>query len=466
MIAIAAREVGVLVGWNLGSWAMWTRLQSPRALEPEWSRSLGTGLRAAPRCSVAWSGEGAPVAIHGDIDGVRVTRGPDEHGRGALRTHVAGGDPWTYDASGDSLVLAVRDGDGVRLSRLMGDAVETVEKLTSTRRDVVAMGLHRMDRGYVLVLGLERALEVLRLDADLRVQSRVRHSLRRGLAAFASAAVTGTLAVALQYTGEAGVNAALIGRDGAMRERPHPVLTEDVRDITVHWDEHGFRVCGRAADGALRSRRIDRAYASQTLAEGIEAPFALTHVYGKTLVATAEASQLTLRVREADGLVRPARIDATPDDSERMRRTEAARAIGARWERLRTRGGYRGDGSALRFDPVSLECVVPARRVEERSLRVRFAVEGPPRMTFVLGEPGQPAPRASWTKMVGWLRRRLSPVERARADDARITMGAIIGDVLPPGARLETLGDAILLELPIAELPSPETLDGWARELL
>ncbi|MAQ14426.1 MAG: hypothetical protein CMN30_06480 [Sandaracinus sp.] len=463
MISIAAREVGVLVGWTRGGWPSWTRLRSPRALEPDWTRTLGSGLHADPRCAVTWWGAGAPVALHGDLDGVRLVRGPDEHGRGALRAHLPGTAPWAFVPASDGLHVVTHRADGVFAGTLGAEAFTEHEAPVSPRRDVVALALHRVDPGYLLVLGLERALEVQRLDDAFRPLAAVRHPLRAPLAGLASAAVPGTVALALHYRGRPGADAALLDRDGRMRERPHPVLDEALLDVSTHWDEHGFRVSGRREDGALRSRRLKAGYAPQTLMEGVDAPYAITHVYGQTLVATVQLDELTLRVREGDGLVRPATVRVRPDDLERTRRIEAARAIGARWERLRTRGGYRGDGGAMRWDPQTLESLFPATD-SSRGLRVRFEVD-PPRLVLVLGEPGMAAPDASWARLLAWVKHRLTPTGRARFAAALATLEQVIGAELPAGARLEPLGDAILLELPLDEPPSAETLDSWAREL-
>ncbi len=462
MIELALSSRGVLVGWVHGGWSCWAQLQSHRALEPEWSRSLGSGLAARPAVKVGWH-RGQPIALHSDRESSELVLGAPS---AAERVALPGRDPIAFVSDGDGVVAVTTGPEGLGVVRAQPGKEPGPWQVVLARRDLKVASLHRFFNGFVLVVGLERALAVVTLDPDLSVRDTVRTPLPEALETLHCAEAGNGLALVLGYRGVEQVDAARIDATGRFRERPHPVLRGLHQSPRVHWDEHGFRVSGRNARGELVSRRLDGE--AQTLFESVGAPFAIGHDYGDTVAATISGHALSLQIRDEDHMVRPATIDLTPTDAPRLTHTEATRALGERWARLRARGGYRGGSASMQWDPERLEAAFPAEGgAPAGGLRFRFELrEGRPHLVVTFGEPGEAAPEASWARLVGWVRRRFSAEEREARERARELTAPIVGQELPEGARLEVLGEAVLLELPLDALPDPETLDGWVKAIL
>lgn len=461
MIELALSSRGVLVGWVHGGWAAWARLQSHRALEPEWSRSLGSGLSAKPAVKVGWH-RTLPAALHADRDHSELVLG--EPGQGH-RFHLPGRDPIAFTSDGDAIVAATSTAEGLGVVRVQPGREPEPWRLVLARRDLKSASLYRFFNGFVLVVGLEQALTVITLNPDLSVRDTVRTPLSAHLDTLHCAEAGNGLALALSYRGVNRVDAARIDAAGIFRERPHPVLRGAHECPRVHWDEHGFRISARTEDGALVSRRLDGE--PQALLESIAAPFAIGHNYGDTVAATIAGHALTLQIRDTDRMVRPAAVDLTPSDAAWVAHAERARVLGERWARLRARGGYRGTAASMQWDAARLEAAFPAEGgAPEGGLRFRFELSrGRPRLVVTFGEPGHAAPDPSWTRLVRWVRQRFSADAREAEARARALVAPIVGDELPDGARLETLGDAVLLELPLETLPDAETLDGWVKAI-
>lgn len=462
MIELALSSRGVLVGWAHGGWACWAHLKSHRALRPEWSHSLGSGLAARPVVEVGWH-RATPVALHADRDHAELVVGPPGQGR---RVALPGRDPLAFASDGDAIVAMTTQPEGLGLTRVPLAGEPGAWELVLPRRDLKNAWLHRFFNGFVLVAGLERALAVVTLAPDLSVRATVRTPLAAPLEALHCAEAGNGLALALTYEGGDRVDAARIDAAGTFRERPHPVLRGAHRSPRVHWDEHGFRISAQTERGALVSRRLGGE--PQTLMERIGAPFAIGHDYGDTVAATIEGHALSLQIRDAEHMVRPAAVDLTPTDAPSLEHARRTRALGERWARLRARGGYRGGDASMQWDPARLEAVFPAAGgAPEGGLRFRFERRrGQPLLVITFGEPGEAAPEASWARLVGWVRKRFSSEAREAEARARALAAPIVGEALPEGARLQSLGEAVLLELPLEELPDAETLDGWVKAIL
>lgn len=462
MTELALSSRGVLVGWVHDGWSCWARLQSHRALEPEWSHSLGSGLAARPTVRVGWHA-GEPMALHSDRETSELVFGDPPTAR---RVTLPGRDPIAFASDGDGVVAVTSGAEGLGVVRARPGEEPGPWQVVLARRDLKSVSLHRFFTGFVLVVGLEHALAVVTLNPDLSVRDTIRTPLPKALEALHCAEAGNGLALVLSYEGVERVDAARIDATGRFRERPHPVLRGTHQSPRVHWDEHGFRVSGRSERGELVSRRLDGE--PQVLFETVSVPFAIGHDYGDTVAATTTGHTLSLQIRDGDHMVRPTTIDLTPSDAPELAHTEATRALGERWARLRTRGGYRGGSATMQWDPERLEAAFPAEGgAPEGGLRFRFELrEGRPRLVVTFGEPGEAAPEASWARLVGWVRRRVSAEAREAHERARALTAPIVGDALPDGARLEVLGEAILLELPLDELPDAETLDGWVKAIL
>ena len=399
-----------------------------------------------------------------EIDGVHLVRGEPGQRQSAL---LPGRDPIAFTSAAEALLVATTEAEGVRLIRVGGDLRAVPEPaLALTRRDVRDLALFRTWGGYVLVAGLESSFAVVTLDPSAQVLETVRHPLRAPLQSLRAAEAGGRIALALTYVEGDRIDGALLDRSGALREKPHTLLRGTLRDGRVHWDEHGFRVSARDGKGALHSRRMDHRE-SQVLVEDVHLPFAIHHHYGQTFVAAYEADRLHLWMRGHDHLVHPGVIPLVSEDQPRLERIEQVRELGERWIRLRQRGGYRGEQEEMRWSPRELEGVFPPRPDAPRGLRIRFVSnEEGHRLVVVVGEPGEEPPDTHWARLVRWLGRRLSPAAREARERALATVRPIVGDELPEGAELTALGDAVLLELPLGELPSAERLEAWARAVL
>lgn len=462
MTELALGAAGVLVGWVHGGWSCWAHLESHRALAPTWSRSLGSGLAARPVVRVGWH-RGLPVALHADRDGSELVVGaPGEGSRVAL----PGRDPIAFVSDGDDLVVATTSSEGLGVCRVRPGTEPDTWLPVLARRDLHAASLHRFFNGFVLVAGLEQALAVITLDPQLRVLETVTHQLSAPLESLHGADAGNRLALALRLRGKGSVDAALLDAAGSLRERPHPVLRGPYQSPRVYWDTHGFRIAARNPEGTLFSRRLDGE--AQPLMEDVGAPFAIGHDYGHTVAASVVGHELALRVRDLEHMVRPATVDLTPSDAPMLAFMEQAREVGQQWTRLRMRGGYRGANVSMQWDPAHLEAAFPAEGgAPEGGVRFRFELRaGRPRLVVTFGEPGEAAPAATWARLMGWLRNRFSDEAREAEARARSLVAPIVGDELPEDARLEALGEAVLLELPMDELPTPEILDGWLRAIL
>lgn len=461
MTELALSAAGVLVGWVHGGWSCWARLDSHRALAPTWSHSLGSGLAARPGVRVGWH-RARPVALHADRDDSELVLGPPWEAR---RVALPGRDPLAFTSDGSDVVVATTSAEGLGVCRV-GPEEPGPWRPVLDRRDLRAASLHRFFNGFVLVAGLEQALAVVTLDPRLEVRETVTHPLAAPLEALHAAEAGNRLALALRLRGTDRIDAAMLDAAGSLRERPHPALRGRHESPRVYWDEHGFRVAARRRNGTLVSRRLDGEL--QPLMEDVPGPFGIDHDYGHTVVASAVGHSLGLWVRDREHMVRPATIDLTPSDAPQLAFVEHIRALGQRWTRLRERGGYRGAATTMQWDPANLEATFPAEGgVPEGGLRFRFELRrGRALLVVTFGEPGEAAPAASWTRLVRWVRERFSDEARAAGERARALVRPIVGDELPEDARLETLGEAVLLELPLAETPSPEDLDAWVRAIL
>ena len=462
MIDLALGSGGLLIGWVHDGWSCWARLLSHRALEPEWSRSLGSGLAARPAVKVGWH-RGQPLVLHADREHSELLYGPPGS---TQRTVLPGRAPIAFTSDGDAIVVATRTSEGLGLSRVRPGAAPSPWQRVLARHDLKSVWLQRFFDGFVLVAGLEASLAVSTLDPALNVRKTVRTPLPRPLLALHGADAGNTLALALTYHGVGHVDAAQIDAAGTFRQRPHPALRGAHRSPRVHWDVHGFRVSGRNERGALVSRRLDGS--PQTLFESVGTPFAIGHIHGDTITASMHGHALMLQVRDAAHLVRTATVDLTPADAPRLAHARAARTLGERWTRLQSPGGYRGGSASMRWDPARLEAAFPAEGgAPAGGLRFRFELsKAGPRLVVTFGEPGEAAPSASWARLVAWIRDRLSGDRREALERARALVAPIVGDTLPEGARLRVLGEAVLLELPLDALPDAETLDGWAKAIL
>lgn len=435
---------GVLVCWRGRIGTALASIDSMRAAAAEDARYIAEGGSDAP---VVLRHDGQPVCAASTLDGVfssqgfgpaeRVLEGAREAAMTMARGVVVGG----VGAWGVRVIA------GTELVQL------------SPRRDAHQLHLVATSSGILAVYALDDdAFGVARLDGD-RV-TEVRHRLRARPRGLDVCAVRGRVGVSIAYDDEA-VDLAVLGSDGAVRERPHAVMRDSGRltHPSVLFEETAFVVAALDERGAVQVHRVG---GGARMFREVRGPYRLAIFRQQIHCVTVDAAQDALVTRELDrdGLEVTHRIDIAPRDAAHRGRVLATRDLVGRVGSRLVGRGYRGESSGAAHE----SSLGGTLREGERLLRWRVEVpgDGASILHVVVGE-GEEAevPASSLVRLARWMKRgRRAAREAAAADHA--WAAAIVSDDARVQSATRTPGGA-RIELVLDALPSPDALLSWLR---
>lgn len=454
--------LGPTVAW-LATWAR---------EEPVLARHVGTPSAARPEPPVPWLVDGAVVVFWCEDDGVHAQRLEAERAwparlvlPAAERVAVAAGleRATVFGADSGGLLHVEVDAWGAPLGALRRTAAERQAPpllvATRVRDEAVAVFAYR-GSPTLGVLSVRRAEQV-----------RVKHPLREPCADLGVGSSAGRAAIALGLESGA-VQVAVLGADGVMVERPHPVLAREgsrYDSPRVVFSEDDWALLARAPD---ENRLLVQPLGSRGTRFELpdcRAPFAAAywarHFFALEASAAARALELRLWRCARDGSSPEHRVLplALTDADVRRVETEARAVLLVLAERVSRGQGYRDEAPQARVLGEGASLVLADR---DRELRLALYSEGAlVRLVVALGPPGLALARGARARASRWAGGWLSGAGRRESARDRAWASALAEELGARRVRVERDGAVVELDVGLERVPSADALAAWVQRL-
>ncbi len=388
---------------------------------------------------------------------------------GAERLALAAGPTGATLFGADERGILHRDVDG------LGRAVGELRRTLTERQAPPLLAATRLRDAAVLVYAHPGSPRLGVLSVRGADEVRVKHPLRapcRELAVSGAGGGRATVALALDH---GSLQAALLGAEGVMVERPHPVMERQGSRLVsprVVFRENAWVLMVRDAE---RDRLLARSLgpdAAELALPDCRGPFIARYFARHFFAIEATPHEAGAEVRiwrcAHDGSSPERRVVAVslPDAPVRRVQRDARAMLTALADRLGRGHGYRDEAPRAEVRPDGASLSLADREghltlsVSAEASEVRLAASS------ALGE-GAPAPQVpgSLVRLARWVRMRVSKAAReeaARERGAGVRLAEALGGRL---VRIDRAGPAVVLELALARLPEAEALAAWVRQL-
>ncbi|MFK7988085.1 MAG: hypothetical protein AB8I08_18845 [Sandaracinaceae bacterium] len=455
---------GLLLGWHgplgplVAQYDRWSRAT------PDLARVLGRPDRDLP----------APPVLGRAESETRVAWCEDD---GAWLGTITGDTPprcvlpgATSVAMGGGTLFAA-DEDGIVALDLTRDAEP--DRVVAERRAGVQMAACSLREESILIYSYDGDPSWGAVTRHRGTTTAVRHRTPRPIRDLGIAAAGTRAGVGLELEGGA-VRFALLGPEGKVVERPHPVFDRSEGPLAhpqVVWIERRFWVLARRTQtGALVAISSDgsRGFTLPEVQGPFSAAYYRSHVHVLEVMHDADDAEMRLWRCDAMGRSPQQRRDliVVPEALARRQCLEARGVLRGLSLQYGRTAGYRGTGQRASLDDETAElrlteetgALTVALAAHEASWILRVSKAG-------AEEPSLADPPGSVLRLARWIRHRLSSEARQRYEQERAHAETLADMLDATLTRFELAGDGRWLELELPSLPAPDVLHRWLERV-
>lgn len=301
----------------------------------------------------------------------------------------------------------------------------------------------------------------------------VRHRTPRPVRDLGVAAAGTRAGVGLELEG-GQVRFAVLGPEGKVVERPHPVFGRDSGPLEHPqplWIERRFWVLARRAEtGELAATSSDgsRGFTLPEVSGPFSASYYRSHVHVLEVGHDGDQAEMQLWRCDAEGRSPQQRRDRieVPHAIARRQCLEARGVLRGLSLQFARTAGYRGAGRQASLAEHDAELRVAE---DDGTLSVSLAPRDDGWVLRVsegdAEEPPLADPPGSLLRLARWIRHRLSSEARERYEAERARAETLAEAIDATLARFEQAGAARWLELELADLPPPDVLHRWLQRV-